>query len=94
MGVLKRQVDKLSAIRRESVTFEELYWLTRIELDVVAVDLKRQRLVIFNYALTPKCSVGEAVVASDGDPGSHLNGGRCVSRNCPLAASESSWTAA
>ena len=50
------------------MTFAELYRLTCIELDVVAVDLNRQRLVIFNYALTPKCLVGEAVVASTAIP--------------------------
>ena len=51
-----------------SATFEELYRLTDIELDVVAVDLNRQRLVIFNYELTPHCPVGEAVVASTAIP--------------------------
>ena len=67
-GVLQEQVGKLGGDPCERLTFEELYRLTCIELDVVAVDLKRQRLVIFNYELTPECSVGEAVVASTAIP--------------------------
>jgi Patatin-like phospholipase len=50
------------------VTFAELYRMTGIELDVVAVDLNRQRLVVFNYELTPTCTVAEAVVASTAIP--------------------------
>jgi NTE family protein len=67
--VLRQQIRCLSGERGgESVTFEELYGLTDIELDVVAVDLKRQRLVVFNHELTPRCAVGEAVVASAAIP--------------------------
>jgi len=67
--VLRQQIRCLSGERGgESVTFEELYRLTDIELDVVAVDLNRQRLVIFNYELTPACGVAEAVVASAAIP--------------------------
>jgi hypothetical protein len=66
--VLERQVGELGGRGGGSVTFEELHRLTCIELDVVAVDLKRQRLVIFNHRLTPKCQVSEAVVASAAIP--------------------------
>ncbi len=51
-----------------SVTFEELHRLTDIELDVVAVDLKRQHPVVFNYHLTPGIEVTSAVVASAAIP--------------------------
>jgi predicted acylesterase/phospholipase RssA len=67
--VLERHIRELCAEGGgESVTFEELYRLTGIELDVVAVDLNRQRVVIFNYKLTPTCAVTEAVVASTAIP--------------------------
>jgi predicted acylesterase/phospholipase RssA len=67
--VLERQVQELcSEDGGDSVTFKELYELTDIELDVVAVDLKRQRPVIFNYVSTPRCPVAEAVVASTAIP--------------------------
>lgn len=49
-------------------TFDELYQLTGIELDVVAADLTRHQLVVFNYQLTPDCQVAEAVVASAAIP--------------------------
>jgi predicted acylesterase/phospholipase RssA len=68
-GLLEVQVGALSTGKwGAGVTFNELYGLTRIELDVVAVDLKRQRLVVFNYKLTPRCRVAEAVVASTAIP--------------------------
>jgi predicted acylesterase/phospholipase RssA len=68
-GVLELQISELSGGSVGArVTFGELYRLTRIELDVVAVDLNRQRLVIFNYELTPQCRVDEAVVASTAIP--------------------------
>jgi NTE family protein len=67
--VLRQQVRCLTGERGgERVTFKELYRLTDIELDVVAVDLNRQRLVVFNHELTPRCAVGEAVVASAAIP--------------------------
>jgi predicted acylesterase/phospholipase RssA len=67
--VLRQQIRCLSGDGGgESVTFKELYRLTGIELDVVAVDLNRQRLVVFNHELTPQCPVAEAVVASTAIP--------------------------
>ncbi len=51
-----------------SITFRALHELTEIELDVVAVDLNRQRLVVFNHELTPNCAVVDAVVASAAIP--------------------------
>jgi predicted acylesterase/phospholipase RssA len=52
----------------ETITFEELHDLTEVELDVIAVDLVRQRPVVFNYALTPHCQVADAVLASAAIP--------------------------
>jgi predicted acylesterase/phospholipase RssA len=49
-------------------TFERLYELTGIELHVVAVDINRHQLVVFNHELTPTCQVTEAVVASAAIP--------------------------
>jgi predicted acylesterase/phospholipase RssA len=67
--VLRQQIRCLTGESGgESVTFAQLYRLTAIELDVVAVDLNRQRLVVFNYELTPTCEVSEAVVASTAIP--------------------------
>lgn len=67
--VLERQIRVLCGDGGgASVTFEELHRLTDIELDVVAVDLKRQRPVVFNYLLTPGIQVTSAVVASAAIP--------------------------
>ena len=51
-----------------TVTFGELFGLTSVELDVVAVDLARRRPVVFNHLLTPACGVADAVVASAAIP--------------------------
>jgi NTE family protein len=67
--LLERQIRVLSGEDGgASVTFEELHRLTDVELDVVAVDLKRQRPVVFNYHLTPGIQVSSAVVASAAIP--------------------------
>lgn len=52
----------------ETITFEELHDVTGVELDVIAVDLVRQRPIVFNYALTPQCQVADAVLASAAIP--------------------------
>lgn len=52
----------------ETITFEELHDVTEVELDVIAVDLVRQRPIVFNYALTPQCQVADAVLASAAIP--------------------------
>jgi predicted acylesterase/phospholipase RssA len=52
----------------EAITFEELHDLTGVELNVIAVDLVRQRPVVFNHALTPHCQVADAVLASAAIP--------------------------
>lgn len=68
-GLLERQVRVLCGdAGGASVTFEELHRLTGIELSVVAVDLNRQRPVVFNYHLTPGVQVSSAVVASAAIP--------------------------
>ena len=50
------------------VTFDTLYKRTGIELNVVAVDIKRHRRIVFNHRLTPTSQVAEAVVASAAIP--------------------------
>jgi len=68
--LLERRVEALCGEPGGStITFEELHALTDgFELDVVAVDLARQHRVVFNYMLTPNCSVASAVVASAAIP--------------------------
>jgi predicted acylesterase/phospholipase RssA len=67
--VLERQIHSLCGEHGgATVTFEELRRLTGIELDVVAVDLNRQRPIVFNYELTPRIQVTAAVVASAAIP--------------------------
>ena len=68
--LLERQVLALSGDPGgATITFGELHALTEgFELDVVAVDLARQHRVVFNYMLTPNCSVAAAVVASAAIP--------------------------
>ena len=64
-GVLERQVKALcDEDGGADISFAELHRLTDVELDIVAVDLNRQRPIIFNYELTPKVRVASAVVAS------------------------------
>ena len=82
--VLEQQIRELCGEGGgESVTFEELYRLTDIELDVVAVDLNRQRLVIFNYELTPHARSARRLWRP---PPSrwHSSGGRCGSHRPPF----------
>lgn len=50
------------------LTFRELHERTGIELDVVAVDLRRERHVVFNHVLTPQCQIAYAVAASAAIP--------------------------
>lgn len=50
------------------ISFKQLYEATEIELHVAAVDLKRERLIVFNHSLTPNCQVANAVVASAAIP--------------------------
>ena len=68
--LLERQVQSLCGESGGSdITFGELHSLTEgFELDIVAVDLTRQHRVVFNYMLTPSCSVAAAVVASAAIP--------------------------
>jgi predicted acylesterase/phospholipase RssA len=68
--LLERQVEALCGEPDgRTITFGELHALTEgFELDVVAVDLARQHRVVFNYMLTPNCSVASAVVASAAIP--------------------------
>ncbi len=68
--LLERQVKVLGGgPRRGDITFAELHELTAgFELNIVAVDLVRQHRVVFNYALTPNCSVASAVLASAAIP--------------------------
>jgi NTE family protein len=67
--VLEAQIRLLCCRRGGAgVSFKELYQMTTVELDVVAVDLERQRPIVFNHRLTPKCRVAEAVVASAAIP--------------------------
>ena len=69
-GLLERQVGALCGEPGGAgITFGGLHSLTGgFELDIVAVDLARQHRVVFNYMLTPDCSVASAVVASAAIP--------------------------
>jgi predicted acylesterase/phospholipase RssA len=68
--LLERQVKALCGeADRADITFGQLHQLTDgFELNIVAVDLARQHRVVFNYMLTPNCSVASAVVASAAIP--------------------------
>jgi predicted acylesterase/phospholipase RssA len=68
-GVLEEQVDRLCGLEGGAgITFAELYGLTEVELHVVAVDLNRRRVIVFNHVQTPSCEVAHAVVASAAIP--------------------------
>jgi NTE family protein len=68
-GLLERQMMNLCGKQASGhVSFEQLYEATGIELYVAAVDLKRERLIVFNHSLTPDCQVANAAVASAAIP--------------------------
>ncbi len=68
-GLLVTQMAKLGSPQADrDIDFETLYDATGIELNVVAVDLNRERHVVFNHVLTPKCDVARAVAASAAIP--------------------------
>jgi NTE family protein len=66
--VLVNQVNKAGQGHKGKVTFEELFTVTKIELNIVAADLSLQQQVIFSYLETPNCAVADAVVASSSIP--------------------------
>lgn len=67
--VLRRQSSKLGLnVDERGPTFAALSNRTKIDLFVVAVDLKARHLAVFNGALTPKMRVADAVMASAAIP--------------------------
>jgi predicted acylesterase/phospholipase RssA len=68
-ALLRQQVGRPGEPDPKSrVTFEELFNVTGIELNIVATDLSLRRQVVFSHIETPACSVADAVAASSAIP--------------------------
>lgn len=68
-GILVYQIRKITNKSMDStVTFEQLYNATGIELNVVAANISLRRQQVFSYLDTPDCQVAEAVLASSSIP--------------------------
>ncbi len=64
-GLLRERVEAAGVpLGAGTVTFELLFEVTEIELNVVAMDLHRRQPVVFNRITTPDVQVSEAVLAS------------------------------
>jgi hypothetical protein len=68
--VLHGQLERAGVAHEstEPVTFDQLFRATRIELNVVAMDLHRRQPIVFNHQTTGNCEVARAVMASSAIP--------------------------
>lgn len=63
--LLRKQYKKKTGSELDiDVTFEMLFEVTQIELNVVAADLSLKQQIVFSHWTTPDCTVADAVVAS------------------------------
>lgn len=63
------------------VTFRELFKATKMELNVLAIDIFERREVVFNHKVTPNCQVADAVLASSAIPGFFPPGRLAIERS-------------